>query len=308
MSGYSDPPITFGSSGGIVWPLRAAPRGGGVGGGGGGGGGGDGGMGGRRFGVGIGAGGGGLGHEDPAASLLATTRRPRLAPSHAALRLYAAEIPETIATCGRRWDPREWGERGHRSNGSGSGSNGNGTGGDGGEADDDAHAQDLAAFASYSFMQDQRRERRRDRRRARRGGVAARNDDDDDDEEEEEEDEDDDDDEYRQNQNDDEREEDAAAEEEEEEAAAFARDPEAPQNPRLDREEAEARVALMHGHLPIGIPRRVLREPLLRAHVDVAAHAMRRVGRPFPFPLPFPLPFVCTPHRLTKAAAAALRS
>jgi hypothetical protein len=28
MSGYSEPPITFGSSGGLVWPLRAAARGG----------------------------------------------------------------------------------------------------------------------------------------------------------------------------------------------------------------------------------------------------------------------------------------
>jgi hypothetical protein len=198
MNGYSDPPITFGSSGGLVWPLRAAARGGG--------------------------GGGGGGAEDPAASMLAATRRPRAAPSHAALRLHATRPPETLAPCGRRWDPREWGERGLRG-GSGGGSGGVGCGGSGGGDDDAAHAQNLVALASYSFQQD----RRRDTRRDRRGATNTASDDD--------------------NEN-----QDADGDDDEDEAAARARDrdPDAPPNPRLEREEREARAALLHGHCPLG--------------------------------------------------------
>jgi len=165
---------------------------------------------------------------------LAATRRPRPAPSHAALRLRGTSAaPKTVAPCGRRWDPREFGERGYDSWHDGSA---RWCGG----ASDANRAQDLLALASASFHQDRRRERRGT---AAAADSSSGNDSDDDDN-------------Y-------------------EEAAAFCGDPDAPANPQLDREAREAGAALLHGHCPLGIPRRVLRWPLLDAQAATALQATR---------------------------------
>jgi hypothetical protein len=50
-----------------------------------------------------------------------TARRLRPAPTHAALRLKASAPPERLTRCGRRWDPREFGESGGRAAAGGGG-------------------------------------------------------------------------------------------------------------------------------------------------------------------------------------------
>ena len=242
--GLTEAPMTYGSSGGLLWPLRAprdVPRGGG---------------GGHTPGGVLRTYDRGNLSEDAADESLASTWARTRRVARGALRLRATRPPEVVARCGRRLDPREWGEEEDDELDDGNDD-------EGGELTrgDSRRKRHLLALASSSYLRDRRRERRRDRRRDRSRGRSDDGIDDEDD--------------PGGGSTDDEGTrgrrfgDDAVSDDESSDESAWF-DDDAPGNPRLDREAFDAAAALLHGQCPLGIPRGVLRGPLLDAHVAPA--------------------------------------